>query len=69
MGLFNNGHFEEGLLKAVNLGEDADTTGAIFGQIGGAYYGEQGIPQRWVSKVKHNYFFYKKADELIKISS
>ena len=61
--------FEEGLLKAVNLGEDADTTGAIFGQIGGAYYGEQGIPQRWVSKVKHNYFFYKKADELIKISS
>ena len=61
--------FEEGLLKAVNLGEDADTTGAIFGQIGGAYYGEQGIPQRWVSKVKHNYFFYMKADELVKISS
>lgn len=61
--------FEEGLLKVVNLGEDADTTGAIFGQIGGAYYGEQGIPQRWVSKIKHNYFFYMKADELIKISS
>ena len=61
--------FDEGLLKAVNLGEDADTTGAIFGQIGGAFYGEQGIPQRWISKVKHNYFFYMKADELVKIGS
>lgn len=40
--------FEEGLLKAVNLGDDADTVGAIYGQLAGAYYGIQGIPARWV---------------------
>jgi ADP-ribosylglycohydrolase len=39
--------FREGALLAVNLGDDADTTGAVFGQLAGAYYGEQGIPQEW----------------------
>ena len=33
--------------SAVNLGEDADTTGAVYGQIAGAYYGEEGIPRPW----------------------
>ena len=39
--------FREGALLAVNLGEDADTTGAVFGQIAGAYYGVDGIPAEW----------------------
>lgn len=39
--------FEEGALLAVNLGDDADTTGAVYGQIAGAYYGVEGIPQHW----------------------
>ena len=39
--------FEQGCLAAVNLGDDADTTGAIYGQIAGAFYGEEGIPKRW----------------------
>ncbi len=39
--------FEGGCLMAVNLGEDADTTGAIYGQIAGAYYGVQAIPAPW----------------------
>jgi ADP-ribosylglycohydrolase len=39
--------FEEGSLLAVNLGNDADTTGAVFGQLAGAHYGETGIPQSW----------------------
>lgn len=39
--------FQEGALLAVNLGDDADTTGAIFGQLAGAYYGVAGIPQAW----------------------
>lgn len=43
--------FEEGALKAVNLGDDADTTGAIYGQIAGAYYGESGIPAHWLDKL------------------
>lgn len=40
-------NFQEGALLAVNLGHDADTTGAIFGQLAGAYYGVAGIPQTW----------------------
>lgn len=39
--------FRDGALMAVNLGDDADTTGAVYGQIAGAYYGYDGIPQRW----------------------
>jgi len=37
--------FEEAVLKAVNLGEDADTTGAVCGQLAGACWGESGIPE------------------------
>lgn len=44
--------FEEGCLMAVNLGDDADTTGAVYGQIAGTYYGESGIPIRWVQGLK-----------------
>jgi ADP-ribosylglycohydrolase len=43
----NSRDFREGALLAVNLGEDADTTGAIYGQIAGAYYGVRGIPDEW----------------------
>ncbi|MNW52616.1 ADP-ribosyl-[dinitrogen reductase] glycohydrolase [compost metagenome] len=43
--------FEEGALLAVNLGDDADTTGAVYGQIAGAYYGISGIPSRWREKL------------------
>ena len=39
--------FKEGALLAVNLGEDADTTGAVYGQLAGAFYGAAGIPQEW----------------------
>ena len=38
---------------AVNLGDDADTTAAIFGQLGGAYYGYSDIPNSWKSKLKN----------------
>jgi ADP-ribosylglycohydrolase len=39
--------FREAVLRAVNLGDDADTTGAVFGQLAGAYWGELEIPQEW----------------------
>ena len=43
---FHNANtFEEAVLKAVNLGDDADTTGAICGQLAGAYWGESGISE------------------------
>jgi ADP-ribosylglycohydrolase len=37
-------NFEEAVLKAVNLGDDADTTGAVCGQFAGAFWGDSGIP-------------------------
>jgi ADP-ribosylglycohydrolase len=43
--------FREGALLAVNLGNDADTTGAVYGQIAGAYCGESGIPDEWLEKL------------------
>lgn len=43
--------FRDCCLLAVNLGDDADTTGAICGQLAGAYYGEQGIPAAWREKL------------------
>lgn len=39
--------FEEGMIKAINLGEDADTVGAVYGQLAGAFYGYQAMPPRW----------------------
>lgn len=36
--------FSDAVLTAVNLGDDADTTGAVCGQLAGAYWGEPGIP-------------------------
>ena len=43
--------FKDGALMAVNLGDDADTTGAIYGQIAGAYYGVESIPSQWREKI------------------
>lgn len=43
--------FEQAVLKAVNLGDDADTTGAVCGQLAGAYYGAAAIPARWLDKL------------------
>jgi ADP-ribosyl-[dinitrogen reductase] hydrolase len=45
--------FEEAVSKAVNLGVDADTTGAICGQLAGAYWGESNIPESLRSGLAH----------------
>ena len=43
--------FRDGALLAVNLGDDADTTGAIYGQLAGAHYGAETIPATWRTKL------------------
>jgi ADP-ribosyl-[dinitrogen reductase] hydrolase len=49
---FNNtDSFEAAVLKAVNLGGDADTTGAVCGQVAGAFYGKSQIPEKWLGKL------------------
>lgn len=44
---YNSADFRDGCLRAANLGDDADTTAAVYGQLAGAYYGEHGIPAHW----------------------
>ena len=43
--------FRTAVLQAANLGDDADTTAAVCGQIAGAYYGDEGIPAEWLDKL------------------
>jgi ADP-ribosyl-[dinitrogen reductase] hydrolase len=43
--------FEQGVLNVVNLGDDADSTGAVFGQLAGAFYGVEAIPSQWREKL------------------
>lgn len=43
--------FEDAILQAANLGDDADTTAAIVGQLAGAFYGVQAIPGSWLAKL------------------
>jgi ADP-ribosyl-[dinitrogen reductase] hydrolase len=43
--------FEEAVLKAVNLGDDADTVGAVTGQVAGAVWGYSGIPGAWTRRL------------------
>lgn len=43
--------FQDAVLKAANLGDDADTTAAVCGQIAGAYYGKSGIPSSWLNRL------------------
>ena len=45
--LLNSKTYSETVLKAVNLGEDTDTTGAVVGGLAGILYKEEGIPQIW----------------------
>ena len=48
---YHTQNFRDGALKVVNLGDDADTTGAIYGQIAGAHYGLPDIPPSWRERV------------------
>lgn len=58
----NSNSFEECVLMAANIGNDADTTAAIAGQIAGAFYGLENIPSHWVDKLAMK-------DEILEIAS
>jgi ADP-ribosyl-[dinitrogen reductase] hydrolase len=63
---YNSHSFRAGCLLAVNLGDDADTTGAVYGQLAGAYYGEDEIPEEWRRKLAHVGLIKSLADSLQK---
>ena len=48
---FNTDNFSDAVLRAANLGDDADTTAAITGQIAGAFYGAGAIRADWLDKL------------------
>ena len=50
--LVTTNSFEEALLKAVNLGDDADTVGAIAGGLAALYYGYEAIPGKWLEVIR-----------------
>jgi hypothetical protein len=60
--------FASGALKVVNLGEDADTTGAVYGQLAGCYYGVDAIPGEWRSGTALGKLICAMADEIHAIS-
>lgn len=49
--LLNTDTYEQCVLKAVNLGDDTDTVGAVAGGLAGIYYGARGIPEAWLDVV------------------
>ena len=57
--------FEEALVLAVNLGDDADTVGAVTGQLAGAVYGLSGIPARWTAPLAWRQRLLETADALL----
>lgn len=62
--LHRSGSFREGALLAVNLGDDTDTTGAVYGQLAGVLYGEQGILREWRERLALRDLMVEFADRL-----
>jgi ADP-ribosylglycohydrolase len=66
---YHSQSFEEGCLLAVNLGDDADTTGAVYGQLAGAFYGAQGIPEAWREQLAYRDLIESFADQLFSLAN
>lgn len=49
--LLTTDHYSEATLRAVNLGSDTDTTGAVTGGLAGLLYGAEAIPESWINKL------------------
>jgi ADP-ribosyl-[dinitrogen reductase] hydrolase len=61
---FTTATFEEGAIRAVNLGHDADTVGAVYGGLAGAYYGFETIPARWMQAMRNKDLLQRVSDGL-----
>lgn len=65
---YHSTSFQQGCLLAVNLGDDADTSGAVYGQLAGAFYGESALPQHWCARLAHRSLIESLADQLFDLS-
>ena len=59
--------FRSAVLLAANLGDDADTTAAIAGQLAGAVYGLSGIPDDWLEALAWRQRLEQTAQELFEL--
>ena len=55
------------MLKAVNLGDDADTVGAITGSLAGLYYGYESIPKKWTESLMKKEILDKPFNDFLNI--
>lgn len=65
---YHSRSFAHGALLAANLGEDADTTAAVYGQLAGAYYGAADIPADWLATLYQQDYIQDTADRLLLLS-
>jgi ADP-ribosyl-[dinitrogen reductase] hydrolase len=61
----NTDNFRDAILRAVNLGGDADSTAAVCGQVAGAYYGVDSIPQNWKDSLAKKELIFSMAQRLL----
>ena len=61
--------FNKGMIKVIQLGDDTDTTAAIYGQLAGAFYGLQGISPDWLNSLFAKNFILKIACALFMLGS
>lgn len=54
--------YRECVLKAVNLGDDTDTVGAVAGGLAGALYGYDAIPKEWLDALKRREYIEEICD-------
>jgi ADP-ribosylglycohydrolase len=65
---YHSDNFRDGCLLAANLGDDADTTAAVYGQLAGAFYGEEAIPAAWRDKLALRSTIQSLADKLFELA-
>jgi len=63
--LLTTNNYKNAVLKAVNLGGDTDTTGAVTGGLAGLYYGYNNIPDNWIKQLKRNEDIEKLAERVV----
>ena len=64
---FSTSNFEEGALKVVNLGDDADTVGAVYGGLSGAWYGIEAIPNKWIDGLQAKSILDEMVEGVVKL--
>jgi ADP-ribosylglycohydrolase len=66
--LWTTDTFRDGCLRAANLGDDADTTAAVYGQLAGAMYGVEAIPREWRERLALRETIERLADGLLALA-